>query len=87
MNYEKYLIAYTTIGETGSSLVVIKQTKESIDVVKLFPGGHLNITFKPKEFKKKIHDKELTVVEKLPSDVFSAFKSTWNTNLEVDKKI
>ena len=87
MDYIKCLIAFTMLGETGNSFVVINQTKKQMECLKLTTIGNENIIIPKKIFKKMLHDNQIELVSKLPNDVFSDIKTTWHNNVALQATI
>lgn len=79
MNCEGHLLAFCALGETGNSLVVIKQ-EGLVEGLKLFPGGNKNVIISKKNFKKLLKQEILQVVDKIPEDIFLEFKTAWERN-------
>lgn len=81
MNYERHLLAFCLLGETGNSIIVTSQGKKQVKGLKLFPGGNCNVEIPKKEFKQMISRGNLELVEKLPADIYGEFHLTWENNL------
>lgn len=82
MNYNGFLIGICSLGETGSSIIVIEQVKNQFFCLKLFPGGNKNVVIKKKHFKQLLRRGVLEPIEKVPKDIFEEFRLTWENNKE-----
>jgi len=68
------------LSERGLSIVILTETDDIVEGVKLFANGNANFSLTKKELSDLISTKELVFIEKLPKFVVKVMQETHKNN-------